>query len=65
MKLTDSKKKKYLDSHGGYCPFCGGSGQEYQKIIWGDGFIVQPAICPDCHQKWEDVFMLAAIKEEE
>ena len=61
--ITEEQKKRYLDSDGTECPFCGDVNYRGGEVIFGKGDVTQTMSCNGCGKVWYDVYKLTNIEE--
>ena len=61
--LTDEEQAEYLDNPI-FCPYCGSRAVEAKTLEnHGTSTVIGTTLCHACDTPWEDVYVLAAIKE--
>jgi hypothetical protein len=56
-------KKRYIETGGNECPFCGSLDIETDGQIQTDsGIAWQPIKCNKCDETWEDIYDLVYVK---
>lgn len=63
--LTSDQIKKYVDSGGLNCPYCGSEDITGGFVQTEAGHAWQPVDCVTCRKSWADVYRLENILEEE
>ena len=65
--MNEAMQKKYLDSNGLICPYCGSAHIEPISPLSTkeDGTVVQDIVCTHCNIAWVDEFTLTGANEYE
>jgi hypothetical protein len=59
--MKPENAKEYLEQRGLACPFCGSWDIEGGSMDFDAGEIAQRISCHKCHERWTDIYKLAAI----
>jgi hypothetical protein len=57
------KEKKYLESCGNICPYCGGDDLNTGNIQTDSGSAWQDVDCENCGSEWRDLYTLTEVEE--
>ena len=62
--LTEEQKKEYLENSV-LCPFCKSDDIETGQRDFGNNQIWQNVWCHDCGKRWQDIYTLTNVEEDE
>jgi transcription elongation factor Elf1 len=62
-KLTSKRKKKYIESKGSHCPYCGSTSISAESPET-DGLDLECVVtCHDCNRGWLEIYTVTEVKE--
>lgn len=56
--ITPDRLKRYLESDGSECPFCGSGMLRYGKVEWENPGMLSQRITCICRRSWRNVYTL-------
>lgn len=65
-RLTEEKKKKYMNENDKRCPYCEGKEFDYDVMDWLDDMEYWRIVtCRSCGRQWRDVYKIRLMNVEE
>lgn len=62
--MNEEQKKKYLESGGALCPYCGSKDLDTEKAQLDTGIGWQKIMCLRCNKEWTDKYSFNLIDVE-
>jgi len=63
MRKKKLNEKKYLESGGNICPYCGSDDLNTGNVQTDSGIAWQDVECDGCGSEWRDLYTLTGVEE--